>query len=61
MIYGASLGPFVKKALTDKGFQTNINKIIETLPLDPKVSNMDAVVLGPKDMYGPPAKCCKPH
>ncbi|WP_239617465.1 hypothetical protein [Cohnella mopanensis] len=56
MIFGASLGPFVKKALVEKGFQTNINKIIETLPLDPKVSNMDAVVLGPKDMQGTSGK-----
>lgn len=52
MIYGASLGPFVKKALIDKGFQTNVSKIIETLSIDPAISNMDAVILGPKDMRG---------
>ncbi|QGQ98800.1 hypothetical protein EHS13_29950 [Paenibacillus psychroresistens] len=52
MIYGASLGPYVKKALLDKGFQTNVNKIIENLPLDPEISNMDAIVLSPKDMNG---------
>lgn len=52
MIYGAALGPFVKKALGEKGFQTNVKKMIETLPLDPAVSNMDAIVLGPKDMRG---------
>jgi hypothetical protein len=52
MIYAASMGPFVKKAIDNKAFQTNTNKIIETLPIDPEVSNMDAVVLGPKDMGG---------
>ncbi|RED52816.1 hypothetical protein [Cohnella lupini] len=52
MIYGASLGPFVKKALIEKGFQTNVSKIIETLPIDPAISNMDAVILSPKDMSG---------
>lgn len=52
MIYGASLGPFVKKALPGRAFQTNVNKIIESLPIDPKESNMDAIILGPKDMNG---------
>jgi|GEM_PF-1108678 len=52
MIFGASLGPYVKKALGDKAFQTNVNKIIELLPLSPDVSNMDAVVLGPRDLQG---------
>ncbi|THF73934.1 hypothetical protein [Cohnella fermenti] len=52
MIFGASLGPFVKKALENKAFQTNVNKIIEFLPQPPELSNMDAVVLGPKDMKG---------
>ncbi|GFN30955.1 hypothetical protein [Paenibacillus xylaniclasticus] len=52
MIFGASLGPYVKKALGDKAFQTNVNKIIELLPQSPDVSNMDAVVLGPRDLQG---------
>lgn len=52
MIYVASLGPFVKKAIGDKGFQTNTQKIIELLPQHSEVSQMDAVVLGPKDMSG---------
>ncbi|XID94309.1 hypothetical protein ACF3MZ_07240 [Paenibacillaceae bacterium WGS1546] len=52
MIFGASLGPFVKKALEDKAFQTNVGKIVETMPLAPEATNMDAVVLGPKDMRG---------
>lgn len=52
MIFGASLGPYVKKALGDKAFQTNVNKIIELLPLSPDASNMDAVVLGPRDLQG---------
>ncbi|MFC4302832.1 hypothetical protein [Cohnella boryungensis] len=52
MIFGASLGPFVKKALIDKAFQTNVSKIIETMPHAPEATNMDAVVLGPKDVRG---------
>jgi hypothetical protein len=47
MIYGASLGAFVKKAFGDKGFQTSITKIIEALPAH--LEDMDAVILGPKD------------
>jgi len=52
MIYGASLGPFAKKGFGDRAFQTNVNKIIEALPVPPAVSNMDAIVLGPKDLVG---------
>ncbi|MFD0588493.1 hypothetical protein ACFQZE_10805 [Paenibacillus sp. GCM10027627] len=52
MIYGASLGPFIKKALTDRGFQTTGPRMIELLPMDSAVSNMDAIVLGPKDLSG---------
>ncbi|GKU77595.1 hypothetical protein [Paenibacillus sp. L3-i20] len=59
MIYGASLGPFVKKAITDKGFQTNSQKLIDLLPLDSSVSKMDAVVLGPKDVSGWKGKALK--
>ncbi|WP_138755909.1 hypothetical protein [Paenibacillus sinopodophylli] len=53
MIYGASLGPFVKKALADRGFQTTSPKLIELLPLASTQSKMDAIILGPKDMNGP--------
>ncbi|MDQ0885094.1 hypothetical protein QFZ81_000182 [Paenibacillus sp. V4I9] len=52
MIFGASLGPFVKKAFLEKGFQTNISKIAENLAIHPNLSNMDAVVLSPKDLGG---------
>ncbi|MCD1257399.1 hypothetical protein B5M42_000930 [Paenibacillus athensensis] len=52
MIYGASLGPFAKKGFGDRAFQTNVNKMIEALPVPPAVSNMDAIVLGPKDLVG---------
>lgn len=56
MIYGVSLGPFVKKALAGRGFQTNSSKLMELLSLDPSVSRMDAVVLGPKDVSGSKGK-----
>ncbi|MFD0671937.1 hypothetical protein [Cohnella sp. GCM10027633] len=52
MIFGASIGPFLKKALGDRAFQTSVAKIAETLQLPPEQSNMDAVVLGPKDARG---------
>ncbi len=52
MIFGSSLGPYIKKAFQEKAFQTNIKKIVELLSDDPRVSNMDAVVLGPKDFSG---------
>lgn len=53
MIFAASLAIVAKKALGDKCFQTSINKIIETLPIDAEVSGMDAVILGPRDAVGP--------
>lgn len=53
MIFAASLAIVSKKALGDKCFQTSINKIIDTLPIDPEVSGMDAVILGPRDAVGP--------
>lgn len=52
MLYGASLGAYLKKSFQDKSYQTTVNKIIETLPIDPAISNMDAVVLGAKDFGG---------
>ncbi|RJX39124.1 hypothetical protein D3P09_16665 [Paenibacillus pinisoli] len=59
MIYGASLGAFVKKSMPDKGFQTNSQKLIELLPIDPAVTQMDVVVLGPKDMGGSKGKALR--
>lgn len=56
MIYGASLGPFIKKALAGRGFQTNSTRLIELLPLDTSLSKMDAIILGPKDMSGSKGK-----
>lgn len=53
MIFTASLAIVTKKALGDKCFQTSIGKIIETLPIDPEISGMDAVILGPRDAAGP--------
>lgn len=50
MIYSASMGPFIKKAFAEKGYQTNIKKLIELLSEHPDQSGMDAVVLGPKDL-----------
>ena len=49
MIFGASVGPFLKKAFADKAYQTNIDRILSLLPRNPAESGMDAVVLGPKD------------
>lgn len=56
MIYGASLGPFIKKALQDKAFQTSVDKITDKLTLAPDVSGMDAVILGPRDLAGAAGK-----
>ncbi|QUI25112.1 hypothetical protein HZI73_23680 [Vallitalea pronyensis] len=50
MIYIASLAAFGKKTFGDKIFQTKTSKIIEQLVLNPKVSGMDSVILGPKDL-----------
>lgn len=52
MIYCSQLAPYVKKSLGNKAFQTNVSKIAETLPIDPAISNMDAIVIGPKDIGG---------
>ncbi|MDX8360780.1 hypothetical protein [Cytobacillus sp. IB215316] len=60
MIYASNvLGAYVKKALGDKAFQTNATKIAETLPIDPQTSNMNAVVIGPKDVSGIKGKVLK--
>ncbi len=50
MIYIASLAAFGKKTFGDKVFQTKTNKIIEQLMLNPKVTGMDSVIIGPKDL-----------
>jgi hypothetical protein len=56
MIYTASLMLPAKKALGSKCLQSNVAKIMDLMPVDPKVSNMEIVLLGPRDMEGPNAK-----
>lgn len=52
MIYVASLAAPTKKAYGDKCFVTSVARIIEQLSIDPKISQMDACVLGVKDVAG---------
>lgn len=56
MVYVASLSLMAKKALGPKCHQSSINGIIDTMSIDPAVSNMDVVLLGPSDLTGPPAR-----
>ncbi len=57
MIYVASLNVPVKKALGKKPniriMQSTTNKIYSRMNLDPETSDMDVVILGPKDLIGP--------
>lgn len=50
MIHVASLAAFVKKAYSEKAFQTNMEKIISQLHLEPELTGMDMVVIAPKDL-----------
>lgn len=60
MVYSASLNFAVKKALKTKAVQSTIKKICDQLPLDPDTTNMDIVILGPKDASaGPRAETLK--
>lgn len=52
MIFVANLAVVAKRALGDACFQTTIEKIIDTFPMDSKVSNMEAVILGARDAAG---------
>ena len=52
MIYTASLGTPTKKCLGDKAFTTQVARIVGQMPLDPRVSGMDGVIIGPKDLVG---------
>lgn len=52
MIYSASLGTAVKKSQKDKAFLSQIDRVISQMTIDPTVSGMDAVILGPKDVMG---------
>lgn len=54
MIYVASLNVPVKRSSLKKQVQVSTNnKIIELMGIDPDVSSMDVVILGPKDVIGP--------
>lgn len=55
MIYTASLNIPVKKALDKQVMQSNLKKICSQINLDPDTTNMDVVILGPKDLVGPKA------
>ena len=52
MIYVASLNIPAKHVFPKQVQQSNTKKIIENLKLDPKVTGMDTVILGPKDFIG---------
>ena len=56
MVYVASRRLLAKKALGSKCHQSSINGILDTLSIDPAVSNMDVVLLGPADLSGPAGK-----
>lgn len=56
MIYAVSLGLLTKKAYPGKTSQSSINRIISLINEDPEVSQMEVVVLGPKDVIGPRAQ-----
>ena len=56
MVYVASLSLLAKKALGSKCHQSSINGILDTVSIDPAVSNMDVVLLGPADLSGPAGK-----
>lgn len=53
MVYVASLSLLAKKALGSKCYQSGLQTILDTLPIDPAISNMDVVVFGPQDLAGP--------
>ena len=53
MIYSASLNIIVKKCFQKQAQQSNIKKICENMPMDPEVTTMDVVILGPKDVTSP--------
>lgn len=55
MIYTASLNVPVKKALGKQVMQSTLNKICDQIGIDPDTTNMDVVILGPRDLVGPKA------
>ena len=52
MIFAASLAAPIKKAYGEKAMATTVQNIISQMNLDPKLSQMDACVLGVKDVKG---------
>ena len=53
MVYTSSLTMLAKKALgAGECFQTSVSKIISQLTMDPEVTGMTAVLLGPNDFGG---------
>ncbi|MDR1523226.1 MAG: hypothetical protein LBS29_04680 [Endomicrobium sp.] len=53
MIFAASIALVAKNAFQNKCQLTNVNYIMQTMPLDPDVSSMEIVVLSPQDLQGP--------
>lgn len=53
MLYVSSLSVMTRKAIgSNKVLMRPLSNIIEQLPLDPKTTNMDAVLFGPGDLAG---------
>lgn len=53
MIYTSSLNVPAKKAFGKQAKQSNLNKICAQMKLDPDTTDMDVVILGPRDLVGP--------
>lgn len=56
MIFAAGLSIAARKALPNKCVQKSIGYIIQILPADPAVSDMEVLLLGPQDFKGAAAK-----
>jgi len=52
MIYALNLGAQIAKAYSGKAKQVSPDNMVQTLPIDPKVSNVDIAVFGAKDFGG---------
>lgn len=52
MIYSSALNVKVKNAFRTTSMQSNIGKIASNLTMDPDITNMDVVFLGPEDAKG---------
>lgn len=56
MIFSSSLNLTVKKAFGQDAMQSSVARIMSHLNEDPRITTMDTVVLGPKDLVGPKGK-----